>query len=236
MHAESLIKPRRPDESASPVARSAVRVLVADAAPTRRRICLALNECAVICAEADSRTQAIRAACSERPHVALIGQSIPGGGIVAIREISRLAPATAVVLLSEREDTEGLLQAVRAGATGIVPTHFDAEQLRRVIGFVIGNEAAVPRWMVGGLIDELRRHEQESEEHITLREAEILRMLALGDSTADIARALAISPVTVRRHISKLVRKAGVRDRDELGQSARARRRWASCPSKGLSQ
>ncbi len=215
--AESLINNNRQDIAAEwPVGREAVRVLVAEAAPTRLGVRLALAGYAAICAEADSCTRAIRAACAERPHVALIGQSIPGGGITAIREICRLVPETAVVLLSDREDTGELLHAVRAGAVGLVPRHFDADQLQRVISFVIDNEAAVPRSMVRALIDELRQLERESEDRLTLREAEILRKLQLGNSTAEIAEALEISRVTVRRHISKLVQKLGVRDRDEL--------------------
>ncbi len=193
-----------------------VRVLVADAPITRLGVRLALDGYAVICAEAENCALAIRAACSERPDVCLIGHSIPGGGIAAIHAISRAVPETSVVMLSDRDDTSGLVRAVRAGAVGFVPARFDAEQLRRVISVVINHEVAVPRSMVRSLVDELRQLERTAEDHLSLREAEILGKLRLGHSTAEIANGLMISPVTVRRHISKLVQKAGVRDRDEL--------------------
>ncbi len=193
-----------------------VRVLVADAPITRLGVRLALEGYAVICAEAESCALAIRSACSERPDVCLIGHTIPGGGITAIRAITRAVPETSVVVLSDRDDTSDLVRAVRAGAVGFVPASFDAEQLRRVISVVINHEAAVPRSMVRSLVDELRQLERTAEDHLSLREAEILGKLRLGHSTTEIAKGLMISPVTVRRHISKLVHKAGVRDRDEL--------------------
>ncbi len=193
-----------------------VRVLVADHAPTRAGVRLALDGHAEICAEADTCPLAIRAACSLRPEVCLIGRSIPGDAIEAVREIARSVPETSIVVLSDRSDASGLVEAMRAGAVGYVPGGFDADQLRRVVRSVAADEVAVPRSMVRSIVEELRQLERAAEERLTVREAEILGMLRRGKSTTEIARQLRISPVTVRRHISKLVQKAGVADRDEL--------------------
>lgn len=195
---------------------NAIRVLVADAAPTRLGVRVALEGHAVICAEAATCPLAVRAACLERPQVCLIGHALPGGGITAISAISRAVPQTSVIVLSDRDDSTGLLAAVRAGAIGWVPAGFGAERLLRVIDAVVNHEAALPRSMVSSLVEELRRLGRASEDHLTTREAEILRELRLGHSTAAIAQSLMISPVTVRRHISQLVQKAGVSDRGEL--------------------
>jgi DNA-binding NarL/FixJ family response regulator len=73
--------------------------------------------------------------------------------------------------------------------------------------------------MVRSLVDELRATERAAGERLTARQAEILAMLRRGDSTARIAAHLAISPVTVRRHISQLAHKAGAGDRGELMSS-----------------
>ncbi len=193
-----------------------VRVLVADAAPTRFGVRLALDGHMDICAEADTSPLAVQAARSLRPRICLIGHSLAGGGIAAIREIARSVPDTSVIMLSDEDDPDRLLRAVRAGAVGVVPHGSGADQLRRVIGAVVNHEVAVPRAMVHCLVDALRQLEREAEERVTLREREILAALCRGDTTGEIARALVISPVTVRRHISKLVEKAGVRDREEL--------------------
>lgn len=204
---------RHPDSSGG------IRVLVADHVPTRLGIRLALAGHAEICAEADTCPLAVSAACTSRPDVCLIGESLPGGGINAVREISRAVPETSLVVLSHRQSGHNLLTAVRAGAVGYVPAGFDAPQLRRVITSVVSDQVAVPRSLVRDLVTELRELQRAVEEGITGREAEILAMLRAGRTTTAIATQLEISPVTVRRHISKLVQKAGVRDRDELIRS-----------------
>jgi DNA-binding CsgD family transcriptional regulator len=70
--------------------------------------------------------------------------------------------------------------------------------------------------MVIDLIGALRAREQTSDDVLTARESEILLMLRSGQTTAEIASVLRISPITVRRHISKLLRKAGASGRSEL--------------------
>ncbi len=87
---------------------------------------------------------------------------------------------------------------------------------------VAAQEAAVPRAMVRELILELRTATALG--GVTEREAQVLGMLRRGHSTAEIAARLQISPVTVRRYISDLVRKLGVDSRAGLLASTTARR------------
>jgi two-component system nitrate/nitrite response regulator NarL len=190
-----------------------MRVLVADSAPTRFGVRLALDGVATICAEAGSRRQAVELAQEMRPDACLIGRALPGGGIETVREISESVPAAAVIMLAHNDYTNDLLAAVRAGATGYVPAGFETEQLRRVILAVGTAESAIPRGMVRELVDEIRGAERAGEGNLTLRESQVLAMLRRGKPTATIADALDISPVTVRRHISVLARKAGVSGR-----------------------
>jgi DNA-binding NarL/FixJ family response regulator len=125
-------------------------------------------------------------------------------------------PGTAIVVLADRPEIDDLLQALRAGAIGYMPVGFDPAQLRRAITAVRSEQAAIPRSMVRELVDEIRSFESVVQGQLTLRERQVLAMVRRGDSTARIAQRLAISPVTVRRHISVLVRKAGVASRAEL--------------------
>jgi DNA-binding NarL/FixJ family response regulator len=190
-----------------------LRVLIADHAPMRAGIRLALGPSAEICAEASTTEAAIRAAMREQPQVCLVGREIPGDGLAAVRGICRAAPAAAVVVLAQIRDADDLLESVRAGAIGYVPGPLDAERLRRILHAISSNEAVVPRSMVLELLLELRGGGSES---LTTRESQVLGMLRRGHSTAAIAERLAIAPVTVRRHISELVHKLGVEDRSAL--------------------
>jgi DNA-binding NarL/FixJ family response regulator len=192
-----------------------VKLLIADRAPTRLGIRMALNGEVEVCAEADNAEQAIRAAKREQPNVCLVAREICGDGLTAIRGICRAAPGAAVVVLASDPDEDDLLDAVRAGAVGYVPGSPDSNRLRRILRAVAANEAAIPRSMVMELVMELRGGGGGAD-ILTSRESQVLGMLRRGHTTATIAKRLQIAPVTVRRHISELVHKLGVEDRSAL--------------------
>jgi len=190
------------------------RLLIADCAPIRAGIRLALEHEVEVCAEAADAEQAIRAAKRNQPDVCLVGREISGDGLAAVRGICRAAPNAAVVVLAQLSDVDEMLEAVRAGAIGYVPGPLDAERLRSIVRSVAANEAVIPRSMVLELMLELRGG--HSDELLTGREAQVLGMLRRGHTTAVIAERLEIAPVTVRRHISELVHKLGVENRAAL--------------------
>lgn len=207
---------------------SLVRVLTAHNGLMRLSVRMALEAEAEICAEAADAEAAILEAQRCQPDVCLIGWDIAGQALTAIQGILTVAPRTAVIVLSERSDVDDLLAAVRAGAVGYLPGSLDEEQLRRVVRGVAAEEAAVPRSMVRDLILELRTATALG--GITEREAQVLGMLRRGHSTAEIAARLQISPVTVRRYISDLMRKLGVESRSELLDLDPAAKRTTACP------
>jgi DNA-binding NarL/FixJ family response regulator len=193
---------------------SSVRVLIAHHGLMRLSVRMALEGDAEICAEAEDAEQAVLQAKGHQPDVCIVGWDIVGQGINAIQGILAVAPRTAVIVLSEKSDVDDLLAAVRAGAVGYLPGSLDEEQLRRVVRGVSADEAAVPRAMVRELIHELRTATALG--GVTEREAQVLGVLRRGHSTAEIAARLQISPITVRRYISDLVRKLGLDSRAEL--------------------
>ena len=192
-----------------------LRLLIADRAPTRVGIKMALNGTVEVCAEADDAEHALRAAKREQPDICLISDHIAGDGLAAIRGITRAAPGCAVVVLSQAHDADYLLECVRAGAVGYVPGALNADSLNRVGKAAANTEAVVPRAMVIELVLELRGGGNGADA-LTSRESQVLGMLRRGHGTSEIAERLAIAPVTVRRHISELVRKLGVENRAGL--------------------
>jgi len=196
-----------------------LRLLIADRAPTRVGIRMALADEVEIVAEVDDSERAIRAAMREQPDLCLIGDHISGDGLAAIRGICRAAPHAAVVVLAQAHDVDYLLECVRAGAVGYVPGALDADRLLRVVRAAANNEAVVPRTMVLELLLELRGGGSGADA-LTARESQVLGMLRRGHKTSEIAERLSIAPVTVRRHVSELVRKLGVEDRASLTATA----------------
>jgi DNA-binding NarL/FixJ family response regulator len=193
------------------------QLLIADFGATRLGVRMAVADQDVeICAEADDAARAIAGAKLVQPDICLIGSELPGGGIAAVRGIQEAAPGAAIIVLAGIGTASELLMAVRAGAIGYVPGTITCEQLRRVLQAVLAGEAVVPRSMVRNLVRELHTSAALVAGDVTSRQARVLDLLRRGHSPVEIARRLEISPVTVRRHTSDLVRKLGLEDRRAL--------------------
>lgn len=189
-------------------------MLTAAPLPVRVGVAIALGDEVEYCAQVGDAQQAIRAAMREQPDVCLVARELPGNGLAAVRGICRAAPDAAVLVLAAVYDPDDLLDAVRAGAIGYV-SDLTAEGLRRIVPAMSAKEAVVPRAMVLPLVLELRSG-GGGNHGLSTRETQVLGMLRRGSSTSEIAERLNIKPVTVRRHISGLMRKLGVSDRAEL--------------------
>jgi DNA-binding NarL/FixJ family response regulator len=193
------------------------RLLIADFRPTRLGVRMALADQQIeICAEAGDVAQAIAEAEREQPDMCLVGSNLPGGGMTAVRGIQAVAPDATIIVLAAAGDPGELLTAVRAGAIGYVPGTTTGEQLCRACQAALAGEAVVPRSMVRTLIGELQTASALVAGDVTGRQAQVLDLLRAGDSPAEIAQRLEVSPVTVRRHISDLVRKLRLGDRSSL--------------------
>lgn len=199
-----------------------VRVVVADDhAPTRLGVRLSLEEDGFeVVAEAATATAAVQAVSEHRPDVALLDVHMPGDGIAAARAIGRALPATAVVMLTVSRDDEDLFEALRAGARGYLLKDIDPARLPHALRGVLEGEAALPRGLVARLVDEFRSRERAPSRgtgpaaSLTEREWQVLELLRQGLDTAAIGQRLAVTPVTVRSHVSAVLRKLGVDSRE----------------------
>lgn len=197
-------------------ARSLPTLLIADNPTTRLGVRVSLEGFVQICAEAGEAPEAIRLAGREQPDLCLIGLELPEGGLAAARGIRDAAPDAALVILANSADPDDLLAAADVGARGYLPGEIDGGALRRAVMAVLAGEAAVPRSMVLPLMRALETKNVGPGDGLSTREAQVLSMLARGQPTAAIAERLGISPVTVRRHISRTMHKTRTTDRRAL--------------------
>jgi DNA-binding NarL/FixJ family response regulator len=212
--------PAQVDEDVSTVGEG-LRVLIADDHPMARvgvRIALERGGFAV-CAEVADVESAIEAAEREQPDICLLDIQMPGSGIHAAEEIGKRIPDSAIVMLTvSRIDTD-LFDALRAGASGYLLKDIDPTRLPLVLRRVLDGEAALPRHLVALVIDEFRERGRRRPllkrrgVVLTDREWEVLELMSHGLTTFEIADRLFIEPVTVRTHVSAILKKLHVSSR-----------------------
>lgn len=204
----------------------ALRVLIADDhAPTRDDVRRALTDAGMdVCAEAADAPHAVQQALETEPDICLLDIRMPGGGVAAAWEIAARLPTTKIVMLTVSDEDTNLFAALRAGAVGYLLKDMDLQILPRALHDAVEGRAAIPRALVSRMVKQFHgtdprfRTTAVAGEHgprLTSREWDVLVGLADGLSTREIGRRLQLKPSGVRAHISAIVRKLGVDDRDE---------------------
>ena len=205
-------------------------VLADDHAPTRAIVREALEEHDFeVVADVADAPSAVAAAQEHRPDVCLLDIHMPGGGIAAAAEISRLLPDTAVVMLTASQDDRDLFAALRAGASGYLVKGMDPERLAPALMSAMAGEMILPRWLVTQVIAEFQPPPRRrlllpgrtTQVQLTEREAEILDLMVEGLSTEEMAKQLFVAPVTVRSHIAAVLKKLRVKDRESAVKLSR---------------
>jgi len=184
---------------------------------TLRRLLESEPELTVV-GEATSAAEAIAAVGVLRPDVLLLDIAMPGlGGMEALPEIVRAAPETRVLMLSMHDDPAYVDRAFGAGAAGyLVKGAADTELVHAI------REVAEGRRYVQSLLaarlssDEVKHDQVPHPDPLSEREAEVLRLLALGHTNQEIANLLRVSVRTAETHRARIVRKLGFRTRAEL--------------------
>ena len=199
-----------------------IRVVLADDhVPLRARIREALEAGGCdVCAEGASAEDAIRLTVEHHPDVALLDIHMPGSGIQAAQEIARLLPQTAIVMLTASREDDDLFDSLRAGAAGYLMKDTNPAKLTDALRGVLAGEAAMPRRLVARILDEFRAptksrfaRKSASAAKLSAREWEVMELLSTGLSTEEVAGRLFVSPTTVRVHVSTVLRKLRVKDR-----------------------
>jgi DNA-binding NarL/FixJ family response regulator len=181
-----------------------------------------------VCAEATSLHGLVAALRRCNPDLCLLDARFRGGGLQALAEVSASNPHLPVVLLADDLSEEEFLDAMRLGAAGYVFKTIEPQRLATVVRATLAGEAAIPRSLVPALISQFRRRPlqlrvRRGDVDLTAREWDVLDFLRDGLTTREMSERLFISDVTVRRHISSVLKKLRVDSRAqalELLQSA----------------
>ena len=189
-----------------------------------RRILEAEADITVV-AEAADGADAVRLAAELTPDLAVLDISMPRmTGLQAAREIARRSPSVRTLMLSMHDNEQYFFSALQAGACGYVLKSAADEDLVAACRAASRGEsflyAGVASTLVCDFLDRMRRGERIPRTVLTAREEEVVKLIAEGHSSKEIAATLVISHKTVERHRANVLAKLGMRDRTELTRYA----------------
>lgn len=145
-------------------------------------------------------------------------------GLQAAREINRRRDPPPVLMLSMHDNEQYFFSALKLGASGYVLKSVVDEDLVEAVRAAVRGEAFVYPGAMGALVrdylDRLRRGDRVPETVLTPREDEVLKLIAEGRSTREIAALLSISVKTVEKHRSHILARLGMSDRTQLTRYA----------------
>ncbi|MCL6670164.1 MULTISPECIES: response regulator [Streptomyces] len=207
---------------------SVIRILLADDhALVRRGVRLILDRepDLEVVAEAGDGAEAVDLIRTHDVDLAVMDIAMPRmTGLQATRELLRLKPALRVLMLTMHDNEQYFFQALKAGASGYVLKSVADRDLVAACRAAMRDEPFLYPGAVTALIrnylDRIRNGEEPPEQILTPREEEVLKLVAEGHSSKEIAEMLFISIKTVHRHRENLLHKLGLRDRLELTRYA----------------
>ncbi|AUI61913.1 response regulator transcription factor [Amycolatopsis sp. BJA-103] len=161
--------------------------------------------------EAGSGDEAVALSRVKQPDVILMDLRMPGlDGVGATRKILADRPGQRVVVLTTYETDADILRAVEAGASGYLLKDASRTELAGAIRAASRGETVLAPSVAGKLVNRVRN---PTASPLSAREIEVLRLVAQGNTNADIGRALHISEATVKTHLLRVFGKLDVSDR-----------------------
>jgi DNA-binding NarL/FixJ family response regulator len=205
-----------------------VRILLADDHALVRqgvRMILEAQPDLTVVAEAGDGAEAVELVRTVEVDLVVLDVAMPRmTGLQATREITRRREGLPVLILSMHDNEQYFFESLKAGASGYVLKSVADQDLVDACRAAIRGESfvypGVMSTLVRSYLERLRRGERVPETVLTDREDEVLKLIAEGQSTREIATALTISPKTVERHRANILAKLGMRDRTQLTRYA----------------
>jgi DNA-binding NarL/FixJ family response regulator len=204
------------------------RILLADDhALVRRglRMVLEAQPDMEVVAEVGDGAEAVKRGLEDDVDLAVVDITMPRmTGLHAARELHRRRPKLRILMLSMHENERYLYEALKAGASGyVLKSVVDRDLVEAIRAAMRGEKFLYPGAMTPLIEDFLRRARDDlplREDPLTPREQEVVKLIAEGHTSEEIANMLVISKKTVERHRANILEKLGMRDRVELTRYA----------------
>lgn len=203
-----------------------IRVLLADdhsiVRAGLRRIVEESGDMSVV-AEASDGREAILLTQEKNPDVVVVDISMPGlDGLEVVSQLQNYQPRLPIIILTMHEEAQYVVRAIQAGAMGYITKQSAPEQLVQAIRKVFVGHRYLTETVAETLALCVARGTEERSplETLSMRELQVLRRLALGQTNREIARAYHISIKTVDTYRSRILKKLALRNNAELSRFA----------------
>jgi DNA-binding NarL/FixJ family response regulator len=225
-----MVKASRGPGAAAAVAPAGTRVLIADDHPLYRDALRAVipQACAgAALSEACCSEEVVQQVTSDECfELIVLDLNLPGAaGLSCLLQVRGAAPLTPIIVVSGMDDPATMSEVVMAGAAGYVPKSAPRQVLVDAIRIVMGGGSYLPASAVIAMRERRAGLPPDSPDaaaqKLTSRQRRVLSLLAQGMSNKSIARTLELSEITVKAHVSALLRKLGVANRVQAAIAAR---------------
>ncbi len=202
-------------------------VLVDDHRMFRTGVRTELGDQVTIVGEAEDVDSAVTVILATQPEVVLLDVHLPGGnGPEVIRKVGEAAPDTRFLALSVSDAAEDVIATIRAGARGYVTKSISGTELADAVRQVAAGDAVFSPRLAGFVLDAFAGSVEVAEideelDRLTPRERDVMRLIARGYTYREAASELFLSIKTIETHVSSVLRKLQLSNRNELA-------RWAS--------
>ena len=163
---------------------------------------------------------ALEAAKRDDFDLVLLDRGLPGmNGVAGVEVFRAYFPKPRIAVLADRVRRPEVLEAVRHGAAGFIPTTLGPEALLSAVGLILSGERYLPAELLTAEVSPHAGHEppggaeDDPFQRLSGREADVLERLLDGLTNKEIGRALDIQEVTVKLHLRSVYRKLGVKNR-----------------------
>jgi DNA-binding NarL/FixJ family response regulator len=178
-----------------------------------------------VVAQADNGRTTVQLVRELRPEIVIMDISMPDlNGIQATLQILQEVPSTKIIALSMHSDKKYVSEMLRAGASAYLLKDCAVDELERAIQAVIAGKVYVSPDVTGTMIEDYRRHVERQKpaetSNLTVKEREVLQLIAEGHSTKEIASRLGVSVQTIDTHRQHIMEKLDLHSVAELTKYA----------------
>lgn len=206
-----------------------IRILTADDHPIVRRglrTVIRTQSDMELVGEAENGAQAIRLISELEPDIALLDLQMPEqDGLAVLREMDRNNSPSRCVLLTSFPDDERVMQAIKAGAAGVLLKDSPPQELLQALRRVQQGEVALHPAIAMKVLMEVKQPKPDATDTLlTAREKEVLSLLALGMTNAEIADQLGVSVRTITAHVRAILDKLHLANRTQAALFAQEKK------------